>query len=101
MGAGDPADQLVGESLMRKYILGLAVVLAAAAPALAAKKSTKHHRARPAPTQAANPNANAWHLLRDALPVFLPSVTLPIYMKMKADAAKREKAKHRHKKKMK
>jgi hypothetical protein len=82
---------------MRKYIIGLAMLLVAAAPAFAAKKMAKHARAKPVAAQTANSSDNTWRFLRDALPVFLPAYTLPIYFKMKGDADK--KARHTHKRK--
>jgi hypothetical protein len=77
---------------MKRIALLALMALVAAAPASAAPK-----KAKKAPPVAAstNPNENSYRLVRDALPVFLPSWTIPIYLKAKeADAA--PKAKRRH-----
>ena len=84
---------------MRKSVVGLAVFLLAVTPALAAKKMARHAKARPAPTQPANPNEAGMRLMRESIPLFLPTVLMPFYFKMKSD--KENKAgKHMRKKKM-
>jgi hypothetical protein len=66
---------------MRKITVLLALLAVAAMPSAAdaAKKSRKKVAAQPA-AQTANPNENSARFVRDAVPVFLPSWAIPIYL---------------------
>jgi opacity protein-like surface antigen len=65
---------------MKKLALAVVVAAIAASPAMAAKKSKK---AKPAPAASASNNENSWRFVKDSLPVFLPSWSIPIYMSAK------------------
>ncbi|MCX7312885.1 MAG: hypothetical protein NTV56_14465 [Alphaproteobacteria bacterium] len=61
---------------MKKFALAALIAVVAASPAVAAKKSKK----APAPVASANSNENSARLVRDSLPVFLPSWMIPFYL---------------------
>jgi hypothetical protein len=67
---------------MKKVLLVAVVAAFAASPALAAKKSKKmrHHMAAQSDSF-----DNSKRFVRDAMPIFLPTWMLPIYLKHKAD----------------
>jgi len=72
---------------MRKIALFLAVVAAAAMPSIAeAAKKGKKRTARPAAQtaqpaqQPVDPNEASGRLVRGAIPIFLPTWALPIYL---------------------
>jgi hypothetical protein len=71
---------------MRKIALFLAVVAAAAMPSIAeAAKKGKKRTARPAaqtaqPAQPVDPNEASGRLVRGAIPIFLPTWALPVYL---------------------
>jgi opacity protein-like surface antigen len=62
---------------MRKIVLGAIVALVAVSPAMAAKKSKKAPPPAPAKIDS---NEASWRLVRDSLPIYLPSWAMPIYM---------------------
>ena len=67
---------------MKKLAFAVVVAAIATSPALAAKKKAK--RVAPAaPVASANNNENSWRFARDTFPIFLPSVTIPIYLAAK------------------
>ena len=63
---------------MRKIALFVALAMIAASPALAAEKKKKA-AAKPAMTAAEQANDNSYRLVRDSLPMWLPSWAQPIY----------------------
>src|SRR5262245_1559675 len=70
-------------SSMRKIGFILAVVAAAAMPSIAeAAKKGKKSKAQPAaqPTQTVDPNEASGRLVRGAIPIFLPTGALPLYL---------------------
>lgn len=75
---------------MKKIVLMLAVAAFAAAPAAAA---TKHKKAKPQESVFAKQSANTMRILRDGLPLVLPSWALPVYFGTGMDktAAKKKK----------
>ncbi len=62
---------------MRKIALFVALAMIAASPAMAAKKKAKP--AQPAMTEAEKANDNSYRLVRDSLPMWLPSWAQPVY----------------------
>ena len=60
---------------MKKVVLGVLVVLIAASPAVAAKKSKKE--AVPAKIDS---NEASWRLIKGSLPIYLPAWSMPFYM---------------------
>ena len=69
---------------MKKIAFAVLIAVIAASPAAAAKKKAKKEAA-PAPAAAApsgvqDNNQNSLNLAKDALPVFLPSWSMPAYM---------------------
>jgi hypothetical protein len=64
---------------MKKFALAALIAVIAASPAVAAKKGKKA-RAPAAPVASSNPNENSVRFVRDSLPVFLPSLSIPIYL---------------------
>ena len=84
---------------MRKIALFVALAMIAASPAMAAqKKAKKAEPAQPAMTEAQKANDNSYRLVRDSLPMWLPSWAQPVYQygikpKMEADAKPAKKAK--------
>jgi hypothetical protein len=97
----EAAESLGGNHMrkMPKIALGLAILLAATAPGLAAKGKSKSAMAKPAATEPANPNEAGFRLMRDAIPIFLPAYTLPIYLKMKENKAAKSGAAKKSRKK--
>jgi hypothetical protein len=68
---------------MRKIGLFLAILAAAAMPTLAeAAKKGKKRVARPAAqaAQPVDPNEGSARLVRGAIPIFLPTLALPLYL---------------------
>ena len=68
---------------MKKFVFAVVIAAVAASPAMAAKKkSKKMAAATPAvmATTPANTNENSARFVKDALPVFLPSWTMPAYL---------------------
>jgi hypothetical protein len=72
---------------MRKITVVLAVLTVAALPSAAdaAKKSRKQAAAQPAAAQSSNPNENSARFVRDAIPVFLPSWAIPLYLSQQTE----------------
>jgi hypothetical protein len=64
---------------MKKIVFAVVIAAIAASPAAAAKKK----KAAPAPVASTNVNENSWRFAKDALPVFLPSWSIPIYLSAK------------------
>jgi opacity protein-like surface antigen len=79
---------------MKKLALGLLVALIAASPAAAAKKAKKAVEAAPAKIDS---NEASWRFVRDSLPIYLPSWSMPIYMaiRQQQEAAAEPKSKKR------
>ena len=73
---------------MKKIALVLVVLAVAVSPA-AAKKKHHRHRMTTASAQKYDPNEASWRLVRDALPLVLPTWAMPIYFNMHRDAAKK------------
>jgi hypothetical protein len=77
---------------MRKIALFVALAMIAASPAMAAqKKSMKSADPQANMTDAQKQNDNSYRLMRDSLPMWLPSWAQPIYQygvkpKVEADA---------------
>ena len=71
---------------MKAIALAVAIAVAVATPALAAKKKVKRV-AKPVDTMSAaqKTNDDSYRLVRDSLPIWLPSWSLPLYMQMKAN----------------
>ena len=78
---------------MKKLFLLLVVAVFAASPAAAATKQKKTKQATEA-EQIAKQNDNTKRLVRDALPLVLPTWSLPIYFGMHLDETKNEKKKN-------
>jgi hypothetical protein len=78
---------------MRKIVLILGLIAFAATTTTADAAAKKSKRAAPAP-QAASPDAsiagyydNTGRFIRDALPVFLPSWSVPLYVGMQPEGS--------------
>jgi hypothetical protein len=81
---------------MRKIALFVALAMIAASPALAApKKSKRAAPAQPAMTDAQRHNDNGARLVRDSLPMWLPSYVQPFYQNMKKQEAAAQPAKRK------
>jgi hypothetical protein len=63
---------------MKKFVFAVVIAAIAASPAMAAKK--KHKRVAAAPVASTDVNVNSARFARDALPVFLPTWAIPIYL---------------------
>ena len=70
---------------MRNIALLVALIMVAASPAMAAKKKAKP--AEPAMTEAQKTNDASYRLVRDSLPMWLPTWAQPIYHGMKKNEA--------------
>jgi hypothetical protein len=70
---------------MKKIVLLLVAAAFAAAPAAAA---TKHKKAKPEESVFAKQSANTGRILKNGLPLILPSWLLPVYFGMHKDADK-------------
>jgi hypothetical protein len=79
---------------MKKFVLLLAAFAFIAAPAAS---FAKHKKAKEEESVFAKQNANTGRLLRNGLPLILPSWLLPVYFNMHKDADKPAK---KHTKKM-
>jgi hypothetical protein len=77
---------------MKKLFLLLVVTAFAASPAVAASKHKKSKEAAEA-EEIAKQHDNTRRALRDALPLVLPTWSLPIYFSMHQDEKKNEKKK--------
>ena len=64
---------------MKKLAFAVVIAAVAVSPALAAKKK----KAPAAPVASASSNENSWRFAKDALPIFLPSWTIPVYLTAK------------------
>jgi hypothetical protein len=71
---------------MRKIALFVALTMIAASPATAAQKKAKR-TAEPAVPAWQQQNENSYRLVRDSLPMWLPSWAQPIYHGMKKNEA--------------
>jgi opacity protein-like surface antigen len=84
---------------MKKFVLLLVVAAFAASPAAAASKPKKSKEAAEA-EEIAKQHDNTRRALRDALPLVLPTWSLPFYFGMHLDETKERKDKevkgHRH-----
>jgi hypothetical protein len=67
---------------MKKFVFAVVIAAIAASPAAAATKKKKAARA-PAPVASTNSNENSARFVRDSLPIFLPSWSIPIYLSAK------------------
>ena len=81
---------------MKKLVLLVMAGLIAATPAMAATKKAKRHAAPPAP-KADTRNEDSWRLVRDSLPVWLPTATIPFLLKAKEDQAMQDQKAKPHK----
>jgi hypothetical protein len=75
---------------MKKLVICLAVLMVASTPA-AAKQVKK--AVKPAHATVAQPmtqNQASWRLLRESLPLFLPSVAQAVYLSKNNDADKKD-----------
>src|SRR5687768_9634972 len=78
----------VGDMHMKKIALFVALAMIAASPAMAAqKKSRKAAPAQPAMADWERQNDASYRLVRDSLPMWLPSWAQPIYHGMNRPAA--------------
>jgi hypothetical protein len=77
---------------MKKLFLLLVVAAFAASPAAAASKSKKSKEAAEA-EDIAKQHDNTWRAVKDSLPLWLPSWSLPVYFTMNKDEKKVEKKK--------
>jgi hypothetical protein len=71
-----------GETMKRIALLTLAA-LVAASPAVAATKKKAPKAPPPAAAKPDTRNEDSFRLVRDSLPVWLPTWSLPFYMKMR------------------
>ncbi len=88
---------------MKKIALLLVVAAFAATPAAAASKHHKKSMAKPKESVFAKQSANTMRILRDGMPLVLPSWSLPVYFGTGMDTSGHTAAKHHskhHKKKM-
>ena len=76
---------------MKKIVLFLGIALLAVSPALAKSKAQKPKPMTEA-EQIAQQHANTLRILREGLPLVLPSWLLPVYFNMNKDEAKDSKA---------
>jgi hypothetical protein len=65
---------------MKKFVLAVLVAAIAASPALAAKKKSKKVATETAAASTASSTDNSVHFVKDSLPIFLPSWSMPAYM---------------------
>jgi hypothetical protein len=72
---------------MRKIALFVALAMIAASPAMAQQKKSKKAAPAPAMTAAEQHNDNGARLVRDSLPMWLPSWAQPVYQGMKKNEA--------------
>jgi hypothetical protein len=75
---------------MKKIVLLLLVAVVAASPAGAATKK-KGKTTATATAQKSDPNEASWRLVKDSLPLVLPSWALPIYFGMHQEEKKTKK----------
>ena len=75
---------------MKKLVLMLVVAAVAASPALAATKKKKMTTQEAEAAEIAKQNDNTRRAVRDALPLALPSWSLPIFFGMKMDEKLKE-----------
>jgi hypothetical protein len=59
-----------------------AMAMTTVSPADAAKRKRTPHVESTTPE---NSNEQSWRIVRDSLPIFLPSFSIPVYLKMKED----------------
>ncbi len=86
---------------MKKIALLLVVAAFAATPAAAASKHHKHHRYHKKAEESvfAKQSANTMRIMRDGLPLVLPSWSLPIYFGTGMDTSGKTAVKHHKKRK--
>ena len=77
---------------MKKIVLLVVVAAFAASPAAAATKHKKSKEAAEA-EDIAKQHDNTWRAVKDALPLALPSWSLPIYFSMQKDEKNEKKKK--------
>jgi len=75
---------------MKKLVLCVAALIVASAPASAATKKPKAAKTAAAATQPMSQNEASLRLLRESLPLFLPSVGQWIYFHQRDELAKTE-----------
>ncbi|MFN3657661.1 MAG: hypothetical protein ACK4UO_10445 [Pseudolabrys sp.] len=75
---------------MKKFVIALVAASLAAAPAAAATKKKKAAAPASETSEFAKQSANTGRLLRDGLPLILPSWSLPIFFGMKMDEKLKE-----------
>ncbi|MDP1909473.1 MAG: hypothetical protein Q8K85_14325 [Hyphomicrobium sp.] len=75
---------------MKKLVLMLVVAAVAASPAMAATKKKKMTKQETEAAEISKQNDNTRRALRDALPLALPSWSLPIFFGMKMDEKLKE-----------
>jgi hypothetical protein len=81
---------------MKKFVLWLAVAAIAGAPAagIAKHKIAKDQKPKQEESVFAKQSANTLRILRDGLPLILPSWLLPVYFNMHKDTDKNAKKQH-------
>ena len=74
---------------MKRSALLLTIAMVLTVPAAAEAKKARKPAAKPAAetVQQIDSNEASWRLVKGALPIFLPSWSMPIYMKMEGDKA--------------
>ncbi len=72
--------RMIGGNLMRKLLIVVAAVLVAASPALAKAKK----KAAPLP-QPMTQNEASWRLIKESVPLFLPTVVSAAYLSTHKD----------------
>jgi hypothetical protein len=82
---------------MRKWMLTVAMAMLVASPAMAAekkaKKAAKETRPVEQPLQKVDSNEASWRLVKGALPIILPSWSMPLYMQVHGNDAAAEQKK--------
>ena len=80
---------------MRKWMLTVAMAVLVASPAMAAeKKAKKQARPMEEPLRHVDPNEASWRFVKGALPIVLPSWSMPLYMHVHGNQAAAEQAEH-------
>ena len=83
-----PVHRKKGESMKKIALLFLVAAVAVIPAAADAKKKAKETTADSA--QKADPNDAGWRLVRDGLPLVLPSWSLPLYFGMHKEPEKKK-----------
>jgi opacity protein-like surface antigen len=78
---------------MKKWVLVAALAMLVASPAMAAeKKAKKAARPMEEPLRHVDSNEASWRLVKGALPIILPSWSMPLYMQVHGNQAAAEQA---------